>query len=146
MTNDVARAKVRAFDPDGDSETLWAFAKGDDRFQLDNIPFLAFGLSWGDLVLAPAVDGVPTFAEVLKPSGHSTYRLAFRDDLWIDECPASVAPLRDLGCTFERFTPRMMGVDIPPEVDIYAAYELLERGMAQGHWDFDEANVEHPLT
>jgi Domain of unknown function (DUF4265) len=146
MTEDGTRVKVRLRAADGGSETLWAIAEGEDRYRLDNIPYVAFGLSWNDIVLAPQVDGLPTFSRIVAQSGHSTYRLALRDDVPADEFPDLVAGLKDLGCTFERFSPRMMGVDVPPSVDIYAVYELIERGMSDRHWEFDEVNVEHPLT
>lgn len=42
------------------------------------------------------------------------------------------APLRAIGCTFERFTRRYLGVDVPPEADIYEVYRLLEAGMLVG--------------
>jgi hypothetical protein len=142
---DTRRAKIVVTAPSGEVENLWAFAEGRDRYRLDNIPLLAFGLSLGDVVRAPLIDGRPAFAEVLERSGHSTYRLALGEGIDPDGFSELVSPLKTLGCTFERFTRRMMGVDIPPAVDIYAAYELIEKGMAAGTWDFDEANVEHAL-
>lgn len=132
--------------PNDEIETLWALVEGPDRYRVDNIPLLAFGLSLGDVVRATVVDGRPTFAAVLAPSGHSTYRLALRDGIDPDRYPELIGGLKNLGCGFERFTRRMMGVDIPPEADIYAVYALVEAGMAAGTWDFEEANVEHPLT
>lgn len=142
---DTRRAKIVVTTPEGEVETLWATDEGRDRYRVDNIPLLAFGLSFGDIVRAPVTDGRPTFAEVVEPSGHSTYRLALRDGVDPERFSELTRPLRELGCGFERFTQRMLGVDIPPAVDIYAAYELIDRGMANGTWDFDEANVEHPL-
>lgn len=144
-SEDTRRAKIVVPAPNGEVETLWALVEGRDRYRVDNIPFLAFGLSLGDVVRAPVMDGRPAFAEVLERSGHSTYRLALRDGIDPDSLTELVGPLKAIGCALERFTRRMTGVDIPPTVDIYAAYELIEKGMAAGTWDFDEANVEHAL-
>jgi hypothetical protein len=131
---------------DGNAETLWAFVLGRDRYQLDNIPFLAFDLSLNDVVSAPVADDIPTFERVLERSGHSTYRLALQDGVDPATFPELVGALKDLGCRLERFTPRMIGVDVPPSVDIHAAYEVISSGMTAGNWHFDEVNVEHSLT
>ena len=140
------RVKVRVVAEGGQSETMWAAHEGLNRYRLDNIPFVAFGLSLNDLVAAPKIEGVPTFERVLAGSGHSTYRLALKDGVDPKDFPELVSALKDLGCGLERFTPRIMGVDIPPQVDIHAAYELIAAGMSAGNWLFDEVNVEHPLT
>jgi hypothetical protein len=40
----------------------------------------------------------------------------------------------------------MIGVDVPPAVDIGRAYALISGGMATGSWWFDEVHVGHGNT
>jgi len=50
-----------------------------------------------------------------------------------------------LGCTYENANSRLLSIDVPPSVDIYKAYSLLELGEKEGVWDFEEAHCGHPL-
>jgi uncharacterized protein DUF4265 len=40
-------------DETAEVETLWAFDLGEGRYRLDNSPYFAYGVSVGDVVLAP---------------------------------------------------------------------------------------------
>ena len=37
----------------------------------------------------------------------------------------------------------LLAVDVPPGVDVYAAYTLLEKGEADGIWYFEEGHCGH---
>src|SRR5262245_1204640 len=146
MTADpIRRTNLAINDDEGRTETVWATDEGQGRFRLDNIPFLVYGLSLNDVVSAQRVDGQLTLDRVIERSGHSTYRLALRDGIDPTDFPRLTEGLVTLGCGLERFTPRTIGVDVPPTVDIYAAYAAIAEGMASGLWLFDEVNVEHAL-
>jgi hypothetical protein len=143
---DAPRVKVATPVDGGATETLWAIDEGKGRYRLDNLPYLAFGLSLGDVVSVKRDHGQLVIDQVLARSGHSTYRLALQDALDPDAFVGLCAPLTALGCGLERFTPRMMGVDVPPAVDIGRAYALISGGMATGSWWFDEVHVGHGNT
>jgi hypothetical protein len=79
---DAAHVKleIRVESDDDDEvyvETPWAIPVGRNRYKLDNCPFYAYGVSWGDVVeAAPQSNGVfPLFIRVLEKSGHRTVRL-----------------------------------------------------------------------
>lgn len=129
--------------PDGSVETLWAEPMGSGRYRLMNLPFVAFGLSLGDIVAAKWRRGPPVFDRVIERSGHSTYRIALQDGVSAEQFDEAWRGLREIGCGIERFTARAFGIDVPPTTDIDATYRLLEDGMASGIWWFDEVHVGH---
>jgi hypothetical protein len=120
--------KVRLSGPNNKVETLWARRMGGDQYQLDNIPWYAFGLSCYDIVEARsrAADDLPDFVRVIRKSGHRTVRLILNPPA--DASAASQAVLdglRDLGCGYEGASSRFLAVDIPPAVDLMAVRQFL---------------------
>lgn len=128
------------------AETVWAEPLGDDKYRLSNTPAAAYMLSRNDIVLAPVVDGRPTFTRLFQSGGHSTYRLFLRGA----RTPESADVIRfwrvleRLGCGYEG-SKHLLAVDVPPESDIYQVYEQIEAGKAAGVWDFEEGNCAHSL-
>jgi hypothetical protein len=56
--------------------------------------------------------------------------------------------MKAMGCDWERTNFRggeLYALDIPPEVDIYKIYDVLEKGQREGSWLFEEGYVGHPL-
>lgn len=143
---DTRLVKVVVPTEDGGTESLWAAPQGSGRYRLDNLLFVAFGLSLGDIVLAKQVGGELLLDRVVERSGHSTYRLALQDAVEPDDFPQLCEPLTALGCGLERFTRRMMGVDVPPTVDLDRVYAIIAAGMDAGTWWFDEVHVGHGVT
>lgn len=80
---------------------------------------------------------------MVERGGHSTYRLFVTDAERLELFLEQWHPLELLGCTLERATERLIGVDVPAEADIHQVYELLEAGQARGVWDFEEAHAGH---
>jgi hypothetical protein len=126
-------------------ETLWAAPVGDGRYQLRNVPFLAYGFSEDDVVTAAEDNGRLVVADVAKRSGHSTYRIFLPEPT--DEIVFAPLwkPLADLGCTYERANMRLIAIDVPPDTDVYAVYEVLEHGERAKTWAFEEGHCGHRL-
>jgi len=139
--------KVFIFVNEGDVEweSLWAESIGGDLYRLKNSPFYAHGFSFDDIVSALSRDGRLIVSEVVKRGGHSTYRVFLHgianESGLSDQC----APLERLGCTFERATQRCFAIDVPSQTDIYAVFDLLNRGETSHIWTFEEAHCGHPL-
>jgi Domain of unknown function (DUF4265) len=102
-------------------------------------------VSYGDTVLAPQDDDGRVVQAVPQRGGHSTYRIFVSNTEALERFQEYWAPLAALGCTLERATERLLAVDVPPEVDIYRAYDALVSGATAGVWDFEEAHVGHDL-
>jgi len=61
-----------------DGESLWALPLGEDLYEIRNTPFHAYAINWGDIVRAPVdSDQIPQVQEVVKRSGHETFRVLF---------------------------------------------------------------------
>src|SRR5260221_2496796 len=82
----------------GEAEWMWADPDGENRFRLRNVPVFAFGLSYGDTVNAPSVEGVPVFANVAEHNGHSTYRIYVKTGRQASEVAGLLDRLKALGC------------------------------------------------
>lgn len=127
------------------TETMWTKKIDMDKYLLLNIPFYAHGVSYQDTVLANNVQGMRLFFAVAERGGHSTYRIFLAEQVNEDSFRKFWLPLERLGCTYEAATKRFLAVDVPPEADIYHAYELLERGEIAAVWSFEEGHCGHPL-
>ena len=126
----------------GEAEVLWGDRVTQDTLRLDNIPLLAFGVSMGDVVRVCSKQSTLHFQEVVKRGGHSTYRVMMEapDDRSTKE------RFRDVivaGCGYEQLTARFAAIDVPPSVDIFRVYDLLERGLDAGAWTFEEGHCGH---
>lgn len=108
-------------------ETPWAVPLGNNRYRLDNIPFYAYGLSWGDVVEAePREHEQPLFSKVVEKSGHKTMRVILDPPAdQSEDSQAVLSMLQKLGCTYEGVNNVYIAVDIPPDVDLQAVTEYL---------------------
>jgi hypothetical protein len=127
----------------GEAEWLWADADSENQFILRNIPVFAFGLSYGDLVNAPLVDGVPVFSDVAQSNGHSTYRIYSKHDRHAPEVIDLPDCLKATGVGTELATDRIVALDVPPETDVYAVYSALQEAERNGIIEFEEGHCGH---
>jgi hypothetical protein len=148
----TAKILFRVAESDGSAstETLWAYDLGDDRYKLDNSPFYAYGVSWGDTVLAPHDDaeGHATFQSVLVKSGYRTVRVIFDPPVRRgNESNATLKGLVKLGCEYERANAHYIVLSIPPSVDLARIADYLnERKATWEHADptRDEYHASRP--
>jgi hypothetical protein len=127
--------------PPADVESLWVKPRWDGLYEIDNIPFFAKGVSVGDVVSGDVRDGALTFRELVHHSGHSTIRV-------IVYHPAYAKPLRaklkELGSDSEQsHLPSLVAVDIPRNVSIATIKALLELGVVEDRWEYEEAAISH---
>lgn len=120
-----------------DTETMWVIKK-DGFYEIDNIPFYVEGLALGDVVAAqPDASGVLWFSELIKPSGHSTIQLWFSQDTEVEPVRGA---LRQMGCASEvSDLPRLVAVDVPPEVPYERVKAFLDQGEHAGRFEYQEA-------
>ncbi len=130
MSTNQQRVKILLTDDEGHVEKLWAIHLGGCHYRLDNIPALARGVSWLDLVEAhPGADGFPEFVRVIEKSGHRTIR-AFR------ESPGTVTDsesswrvldrLVEMRCHYEAAAPHAFVLSIPPALDLKTVQDYLD--------------------
>jgi hypothetical protein len=126
-------------------ETVWAEPLGNGLYRLRNVPFMACGYSEQDVVNAAEINGQLSVTAVAERSGHSTYRVFLSEPMDNEAFRPLWEPLGKLGCTYERANRRLIGIDVPPESDVYAVYSLLEKGEQAKQWEFEEGHCGHPL-
>lgn len=131
----------------GELETLWGEQISQNVFRLDNSPFYIFGISLADCVRAHPDErsGAYVFDEVVRHSGHSTYRI-YSEHEFSESDPAFAAwwnRLSAFGCSYEGHHGFLLSIDVPPTADIFAVYAVLEEGEAAGVWEFEEGHCGH---
>lgn len=128
------------------TESVWAVPLGGNKYQVQNVPFHAYGVSYDDVVTAkPNDQGQLIVQGVDQRGGHSTYRVILNPGTTDEEFETAWKKIESLGSTYERATDRLIAIDVPPETDIYKAYAGLESGERSNVWDFEEAHCGHPL-
>lgn len=130
-------------------ERLWVKKISKNSYRVDNSPLYAYGISLGDVVEAfPLERGLVSFSRVLEKGGHSNYRVLLRNGFSAEDFNKRWSGLEGLGCSYEssKDPEDVFAIDVPPEVDVMAVYELLEEGADDGIWHLDEGNFEHGLS
>jgi len=138
--------------PPANSESMWAVPLGQSLFRLDNIPFFASGVSCFDVVLARTdASGLLKYERLVEAGGHSTLRVIFCDNP-SDQRPLReritelTGRLREIGCSSELcHIPRLISIDIPPEVEIAKPKLILDAGQRQKLWEYEEATLAHSV-
>lgn len=129
--------KIQFYNPDVGYENLWATPLTRKRYRLESIPFFVYGVSMHDIVTAsPDDDGVLQFGRVLKSSGNRTLR-ARSDDLAKSARLRKkiVADLTRLGSNVEELRSRLLGINVPPTVDLETVKDYLTND-ARVSWEY----------
>jgi hypothetical protein len=127
-------------------ESMWAEPLANDLYEIRNVPFCAYGLNFGDVVLATAGEpGLkPEIRSVVRRSGNSTLRINF--DAAVDRAQQTVVLylLCAMGVAVERANDRFVCLDVPPEVDYQAVRTLLVAQETEGLLEYEtcEARIE----
>jgi hypothetical protein len=127
-------------------ESLWARALGDDLYQLENVPFCAYGLNFGDVVLAVSEDESkkPQVRSVVRRSGHNTLRISFCDKLSEEEQKTIIAQLETMGGELERANSQFLSIDIPPVKDYDHIRSYLDAQEASGALEYETCEEKVP--
>lgn len=131
------------------SEALWAADKKNGLYRLENVPFFAKDVSYGDVVAGSEdSDGNIRFRGVITRSGHSTVRVVGPSEQTAQSpfC-TSLEELLKLGCRYESGTIQdlaVFAVDVPPSSDIGEVYRALEQGREAELWDWELGFDGHP--
>lgn len=117
-------------------ESVWATQNG-EHYRIDNIPFFAKNIAYGDIVSVEEDDGELYFDGLITPSGHSVVRLVITDEQEVDKVGQELIAL---GCDWEgSHIKNLISVDIPKEIDYNKIKQFLDKGRQQDKWDYQEA-------
>lgn len=115
-------------------ESLWAFRLDDGTYQIDNVPFYAYGLNYRDVVKVDAAnaDEKPVVKEVIRPSGHRTIRVIFPKQVGKVEQTPIISVLEKMNVSAERAFENYLAFDIPPNVDFESVKSTLNEYQHRG--------------
>jgi len=127
------------------TESVWASPQEGNTYQIKNVPFYAKGISCEDLVDAEPLENALMFKRVVRHNGHSTYRIYAKSTRQSPEVMKVLKSLENMHCEMEPATDKLVGVDVLPEADIYAVYQVLDDAERNGILDFQEGHCGHRL-
>ena len=109
-------------------ESMWAKPLGDNLYQIENVPFYAYGLNYKDIVLAtPDSEGViPEIRKLIEPSGHRTFRLFFEKHVNKGEQEEILNSMKNLKISAERCNSIYIALDLKSDGNYHAVYDKLE--------------------
>lgn len=136
----LVRIRVPLERPAGEAgppdDWLWAEPLGSGRYRIESCPFFAYGVSREDVVRAGEAPGqeAPALEDIIEKSGHRTLRLALDAtvELGTPGVQALLEQLLQLGCTYELLRPKIVAIDLPPEVDLAAVADVLQARAREG--------------
>lgn len=128
-------------------ETVWATRLEDGLYKVENSPFFARGVSYEDTVLAVPQKGLNMFVRTVASSGGSTYRIIPNKGSADAQFQRFWKLLETEGCTYEQgyFGYTMYAVDVPRDTDLQKVYALLNDGLSQKVWEFEEGKCGHKV-
>lgn len=130
----------------GDGESLWARPLGNDLYEIDNIPFYAYGLNVGDVVLAVPASGsmTPSVIRMVRRSDHRTLRTIFATTTSELDRLRFMKSILPLGVEYERATDTLFAVDVPPGADYQALCNVLSDAESDGILSYETCEERVP--
>ncbi len=108
-----------------------------EHYQIDNIPFFANNIAWGDIVKVAIEGGALYFDELVQASGHSTIQIVI---LIENELETVTDWLLAKGCSWEgSHIKTLVSVDVPPSADYMMIKGWLNIKRDEGVLDYKEA-------
>lgn len=127
-------------------ESLWAKDFGNDLYEIQNVPYCAYGLNCGDVVRATpdAPDLQPEVREVVRRSGNRTLRVSFCNELSKEQQEPHLKALETLGNWVERANEQFVCLNIPPEVNYESVCNYLAEQEAIGSLEYETCEERIP--
>ena len=125
-------------------ESFWVKPLGGDLYELQNVPFCAYGLNFGDSVRAVSASPElkPEILEVVERSGNQTLRVSFAIER--EQLAPCIEHLQALGAEVERANATFVALNVPPDVDIDALLDHLDEQEEQGVLHFETCEERVP--
>lgn len=120
-------------------ESMWAEDLGENLYRIRNTPFSAYGINFYDVVYAKAnsKDLKPSIIRVHEYEGHKTLRVIFLDESSLEERIARLKSLSEYKAYFENANDNLFAIDIEPEGNYEAVYDLLLTWEKEGILSFE---------
>ncbi|MCH2232469.1 MAG: DUF4265 domain-containing protein [Crocinitomicaceae bacterium] len=109
-------------------EYLWATPLGNDLFRIENVPFYAYGLNFHDIVNVTYQSDpeIIEIKEIVKASGHRTFRIFFRSGIEQKEQERILSSMEELKISFERANEICFSLNMKPSGNYQAVFDRLD--------------------
>lgn len=109
-------------------ESVWGREVGEGLYEVDNIPFYAYGVNYRDVVRTVTDDPSlkPRAVSVARRSGYRTHRI-FMPDQPRDRQRELLDQLRPYGVDVERCDDALIAISVAPDADEEELYRVLDR-------------------
>jgi uncharacterized protein len=120
-------------------ESFWARPVGKNLYELQNSPWFARDLHFGDVVKAIAVsdDEKPCIVKVVRRSGHKTLRVVFGKKTRPRQRKQMLQYLRKWQASYEKAWTGFYALDVEPEGDYQAVCDQLWAWEQQGKLEYE---------
>jgi hypothetical protein len=127
-------------------ESIWAKSLGNDLYEIQNIPFCAYGLNCGDVVraIADSPDLKPEVRAVVSKSGNQTVRISFCDKLSKEDQTLHLGALQAMGAEVERANAQFVCINVPPDVSHQSLCKRLAELEAEGVLEYETCEERVP--
>jgi Domain of unknown function (DUF4265) len=127
-------------------EWMWARPLGNDLYELVDVPFLCYGLNYGDVVWAKAKRRAlaPEIGFVVECSGHTTLRVFFSTLVPRRRRLALVRSLAPSSMSSAEGNRTDFALDFAPDADLEAIHDRLAEWAAEGWADFETCEARVP--
>jgi hypothetical protein len=127
-------------------ESMWALELGEDLYEIRNVPFFAYNLNFGDVVLATAdsPDLKPEVRRVVRRSGNHTIRIIFHEEKEEATRGDLLRTLKPLSVSIERATASQFALDLEPTADVDRVREILDEWAELGWLDYETCEEQVP--
>ena len=125
------------------SEGIWARPMGGDLYEVDNIPFYAYGLNVGDVVRAVPQnpDMKPVVHGIERASGHRTLRVHFAESTAEPERVLMLRGLSQFQTSFEGQNAVYFAIDVTPAGGYESVIQQLQAWEDQGLLSFETCEL-----
>jgi len=126
-------------------ESIWAKHLGDELYEIQNVPFCAYGLNCGDVVraTADAPDFKPEVRAVVRRSGNQTLRVSF-PDLSKEKQQGYVDAIEAKGAWVERANSNFICINVPPSLSVQEVRTYLDEQEAAGVLSYETCEAQVP--
>lgn len=121
-------------------ESVWASKEG-DFYRIENIPFFAPNIAYGDLVKVEEDEGKLFFDDIVEESGNSTLQIIIFNK---EDIKGITKKIENFKCGWEdSHLKGYISVNIPKEVKYTPIKSFLDIESENGKMDYKEACLEH---
>jgi hypothetical protein len=122
------------------AETIWVKKLNNNLYKVDNIPFLAYGISFGDIIDCVEIDGRLVINSIITKSKYTTLRISFEDNVPFDSRKEYVSLISQYGELEYYDNMELYAFDTNDKSELNKVLTLLKELESKNILSYEEAN------